>query len=256
MLVAHERNFILIVVLTTIAYVSCAVLATVAARRTLTQFHSNASGVTRRDLIEFGLRGFLGSLYPIDSFRLDTVIVGILLSPFLLGLYVVASSFTNISRFIAQAISLIALPQIAASPDFQSRRSMGIRFVVLGTIVSLMSVALLEILVGYLIPALFGESFVGSVVIARILLIGALCLAIRRVLAESLKGAGFPLGGTIAEIACWVALAPALAFTVRNGATGIAWALSLAFAFSLCVLVVVAARWSWKQVKLAQPNGR
>src|SRR5207302_3179790 len=128
-----------------------------------------------------------GSLYPLDAFRFDQVIVGLLLAPISLGLYVVASSFTNLPRFLAQSIALIAFPQIASQRDFASRRAQVLRFFLFGTALAAITVVLVEGIVGFLTPMLFGEACRGSGQIARMLVVGAFCLSCRRVLTDCLK---------------------------------------------------------------------
>ena len=68
-------------------------------------------------LLRFGIRGWLGTATPSEALRLDQVIVGLLLSPSALGLYVVGGSFSNLPRFIAQSVGLVAYPRIAAESD-------------------------------------------------------------------------------------------------------------------------------------------
>jgi O-antigen/teichoic acid export membrane protein len=247
MLVSRQRSLVELTALITMAYIVSAILAALTVGRSMVNAAASTSTVPIRELVSFGLRGYLGSLYPLDRLRLDLVIVGLLLTPFSVGLYVVAFSFTNVPRFVAQGVVLVALPHISSTPDYQTRRARIMRFVLFGGVVSLVGVVILEVFVGDLVPYLFGESFRDSIVIARILLFGVLCFAIRQVLAESLKGAGFPGAGTIAEGASWLALIPALVLMVNGGAAGVAWALSFAFAFSLGLLIIVAVIWDRQQ---------
>jgi O-antigen/teichoic acid export membrane protein len=179
------------------------------------------------------------------------VIVGVFLTPLSLGLYVAASAFTNVPRFVAQGVALVALPQIASAPDHRSRRSLLLRFFVFGSAVSLAAALLLEATVGYLIPALFGTTFSASVVLAQILLLGAWCLGARRLLAEGLKGAGFPFAGSIAEVAGLLILVAALGLAIQNGVVGMAWAVTASFVFSFCVIVASTIIWDWRQRRSA-----
>jgi O-antigen/teichoic acid export membrane protein len=247
MLAARDRSLVHVVIYFTICNVACAlVTAGVARQKVLSEPHPEPVASEEPDLVGFGLRGYFGSLYPLDSFRLDQVIVGVMLPPSALGLYVVASSFANLPRFIAQNVALVALPHIASRPDTQSRRAPVVRFVAFGAILLLLIVVVLEASVALLVPLLFGDTFKGSVQLAQILLIGALCLGIRRVLAESLKGAGFPLAGTLAETASWLLLLPVLVLALQGGVIGVAWSVSLSFAFSLSVLVALALGADWR----------
>ena len=74
---------------------------------------------------------------------------------------------------------------------------------------------------------------------ARILLIGALFLSLRRVLADGARGLGRPAIVTIAEVASWVVLLPAIAVVAAAGdATDMAMAVTAAAFVSLVVMVV------------------
>jgi O-antigen/teichoic acid export membrane protein len=191
----------------------------------------------RRQLLTFGVRGLLGSIYPVETFRVDQAVVGLLLSPAALGVYVVALAFTNLPRFIAQSVGMVAYPHIAGAADLQSaRRSMWRLFwLVIG--LSIAAVIPLEAAVGLLVPLFFGSAFAGGVTAARILLVGVVFLAGRRLLAEALKGTGFPMAGTVSEIASWLWLAPALALLIPRGIEGVAVAMTSSAVFSLIVVL-------------------
>ena len=79
---------------------------------------------SRRRIFGFGIRGYLGGVSPIETFRLDQSVIGIFLSPKALGLYVVALSFTNLPRFIALSVGAIAFPRAAQDFDVSGRRTM------------------------------------------------------------------------------------------------------------------------------------
>lgn len=257
MLVAHDQSLVRVATYIVICNVACALLTWGIARlKALSHRDANTIESETPELIAFGLRGYFGSLYPLDSFRLDQVFVGVMLPPSALGLYVVASAFTNLPRFVAQNIALIALPHIASRSSSKSRRVAVVRFVAFGGMVLVVTVVVLEASVGLLIPMLFGDVFLGSVQLAQILLVGVLCLSVRRVLAESLKGAGFPLAGTVAEVSSWLVLLPALVVTLQGGVVGVAWSVSISFAFSLCVLVTLGVVFDWRLRRVTGTGGR
>lgn len=247
MLIVRDRSLTHLAAYITLSNVGSAFITAAIAWTSIRSFQPlDTIGSTRRELVTFGLRGYLGSLYPLDSFRLDQVIVGVFLSASALGLYVVGSSFTSLPRFLAQNVALIALPHVASKRDSRARRLAVVRFVAFGTSLAIVAVVLLEATVAFLLPLFFGVSFTPSIQVAQILLVGALCLSVRRVLAESLKGAGFPLAGTIAEATAWLVLLPILVWAVRIGILGVAWSVSLSFAVSLFVLVALAIRFDWR----------
>lgn len=198
--------------------------------------------VSRRRMFKFGIAGLLGSLSPVATFRLDQAVVGLLLSPEALGLYVAGLAFTNLPTVISRGVAMIALPEVArATPE--RRRSATRRFVWLATGLSAAVVAVLIVVAGVLVPFLFGEDFEEAVTLTRILLIGSVFVGARRVLTDSVSGSGRPGLGSWAELSSWVVLVPLLVvFTPLWGAEGVAAALTVTSAISLAVLVVLVRR--------------
>jgi O-antigen/teichoic acid export membrane protein len=189
-------------------------------------------------LVRFGARSVLGSASPSDGFGIDQAVVGLLVSTRALGLYVVASAFTNLTRFVTQSIGLVAYPLVAAQRDAKDADRAMWRFTAIGVLAVLAIVVVLELAVGRLISFFFGESFAGSAGVARVLLVAALFVGARRVLSDAARGANRQLIGTIAEVASWTVFVPALlVLTPLLDLYGTAMALVAASAVSLAVLV-------------------
>lgn len=153
------------------------------------------------EMVRFGLRGLIGWSSPLDSFRLDQLFAGLILSPMALGYYVVAQAFVNLPRSLAQSIAVIAFPSIArhAGENTALRRSMW-RFIFAVGIVSAIVILLLCAAVPYLVPVFFGRSFTPAVPLARILLLGGWALAVRRILVECARGLGYPAISSYTEL--------------------------------------------------------
>jgi Na+-driven multidrug efflux pump len=112
------------------------------------------------------------------------------------------------------------------------------RFTAIGVAAAVAIVIALELVVEDLIVVFFGESFGPAASVARILLLAALFMGARRVLSEAARGANRPLAGTIAELASWAVLVPAIiVLPPLFYLHGVAWALVLASIASLCVIV-------------------
>jgi FkbM family methyltransferase len=195
-------------------------------------------------LLRFGVRGLFGSVSPLETLRLDQAIVGLFLSPASLGLYVVGVAFTNLPRFVAQSIGVVAYPHVTAQHDpARARRSMW-RFFAVSVVVSAAVILPLEVLAGWVVRVFFGDEFAGAVPIMQILLVSSLFLSARRVLTDTSRGTGQPGLGTVAEIASWVSLVPGIALLAPPfGAAGVALAFTISAAISLAVLLgLVASR--------------
>ena len=193
-------------------------------------------------LTRFGIKGFFGSVSPVESFHLDYAAVALFLSPVSLGFYVVAQAFINLPRFVAQSVGLVAYPSVAAQRDPRVARRSLWRHFGLGAALTLGAVTLLEIAVPSLVSLFFGDAFSEAVPIARILLIGAFFVSAGRVLADGVRGAGYPSLGTIAEASSWVVMLPAMiVLAPMFGPEGVALAVTLGWAASLVILLAATA---------------
>jgi O-antigen/teichoic acid export membrane protein len=197
----------------------------------------------RDTMYRFGLKSWVGSVSPVESFQLDQLAIGLLLTASDLGLYVVAFAFTNLTRvFIPQSLGSVAYPHVAAAPDRQAARRAVWRFFLAALAICGAAVLVLEATIGWLIPTFFGDEFSEAVPLARILLVGSLFLGLRRVLSDGTRGAGHPGLGTIAEGVTAAIAVPALAIGVGYGVEGVSWALTACYAVGLAALVAMALR--------------
>lgn len=189
------------------------------------------------ELARFGIRGLLGWMSPVETFRLDQAVVGLFLSPAALGLYVVGLAFANLPRFLAQSIGFVAYPRVAAHEHGRAARAELWHFVWVTVVVCSAVVGALELAAGALVPLFFGDAFSDAVGVTRILLVNALFLAVRRILTDGAQGLGRPGLGTAAEAASWLFLLPGLAaLTPLFGVEGVALALTIASGLALAVL--------------------
>lgn len=197
------------------------------------------SPVSRARMFRFGLRGFMGTVSPVATFRLDQAVIGLFLAPEALGLYVAALAFTNLPVFISRGIATIALPQVARAEQ-EERQGEASRFVALSVALTGIVIVVLEIGAGWLVPFFFGADFDQAVLITRILLIGTFFTGARRVLADVTSGRGRPGLGSMAELVSWIVLASAVAVLMPIwGVEGIAAAITISSAASLLALVLL-----------------
>lgn len=201
-----------------------------------------------RQMLGFGARALPASVSPIETLRLDHALVGLLLSPVSLGLYVVAQAFTNLPRLFAQAIGMIAYPETASATTVSEVRRMGVRYGAIAVIVLVTSIVALVLAIPVLIPILFGREFEGSIGIAQILILAALPSGVRRVFTDVLQGAGRPGAGALGEIVSWVVFPLAvLALLPPFGLAGVAWGVVIAGLVSMTA--VAGALWRVRSVR-------
>jgi len=239
---AHRTSLVAVMIVIVVAFCASGAASLIAALAFHSTERSQLDPVSTRVLLRFGVHGFLGSTYLIETFRIDQLAIGLFLSPTALGLYVVGIAFTNLPAFISQSLAYIAYPGVAAESNRPQRRRIIWQFFWLSAAASAATVLVLEGSIAVLIPLFFGPQFSTSVGIARIALVGGLLLSARRILAETLRGAGLPVASTLAEATLLATLLPALLIGGHYwGAEGVAGAVAIAGAGSLLVLILFEA---------------
>lgn len=199
---------------------------------------SPATPPPTRQLVRFGTRSMLGSAPPSDGSGIDQAAVALLLSTRALGLYVIATAFMNLSRFVTQSVGLVAYPAVARRRDAGDADRAMWRFAAVGVVAALAILIVLEVTVGRLIVLFFGESFAPATGAARVLLLAAFFLGVRRVLSDAARGANRPLIGTVAELtSCAMLIGGAVVLTPPLDLYGVPTALAIASAASLAVII-------------------
>lgn len=191
-------------------------------------------------MLKFGLKGLLGTASPLQNFRLDQLIAGLFISPVALGIYVVGQAFTNLVRFIAQSVGMVAYPSVAAEGNTGTGKRLIWRFFVGVSILNGIVVLILIALMPILVPFFFGKEFSESIPIARLLLLSAYFESLRQILVEGMRGLGRPEVSTWAEIAMYPFLfvfVPVLISTYNL--IGLAGAVVLGYFLSLIVAGVL-----------------
>jgi O-antigen/teichoic acid export membrane protein len=238
--VAGWRDLLVVTVIWVLSTVGAGVLTIVVATASARE-RTRDSQVDRRQMLGFGLRGLLGYVSPVENFRLDQAVAGFLLSPSALGIYVVGAAFTNLPRFVAQSVGMVAYPAVASQPTRRLARREMMRFFVVGSLMSAGVVAILEALAAWMVPFFYGQEFEPAVQITQILLLGSLFLSLRRLLTDGLRGMGLLGIGSVAELIGWVTLAPCfLVLVPLYGLEGIAWSVVIAWGVSLIAVAAPA----------------
>lgn len=198
---------------------------------------------SRASMTVFGLKGLFGWSSPLDSFRIDHLIAGLMLSSSALGLYVVGQAFTNIPKFISQSIGMIAYPTISGKEDLKGIKKTIWRFVLASGALNIFIVGVLWLAMPFLVRLFFGEEFMASVPLARILILGALMLSFRRIIVECARGMGRPEISTYAELSMYPWLLVSIPFLIIPfGITGMAFSVALGQVLSLLVSIFFVVR--------------
>lgn len=194
-------------------------------------------------VVRFGLRGLLGAVSPVDDLQVDQILVGLLLSARSLGFYVAALALTNLPRLVAQSIGLVLYPQVAAGLTRQESIETLRTYLILTIPLIVAIVAGLELIVGVLLPLLFGDDFRPAVPLARLLLAASLFFCLRRLLSDGARGLGHPAYGAIAEAVSLAVLLPvALGLSRVLGTDGVAIATMASSASAVVLLAGLILR--------------
>jgi O-antigen/teichoic acid export membrane protein len=186
----------------------------------------------------YGATAVAGGVAFAASTQLAVPLVGALAGLRETGYYAVALSYAIPVTFVASAIAIHSLPDVAAADR-------GTHGVLVRQRVRLTLITLLPIAVGavigapILIPAVFGEQFRPSVVDAQVLVLAQSFRALANVLGDIARGLGHPLipslaetVGILASIVLLAALAPRLggegaAIAVTIATAGVAFLMTL-----------------------------
>lgn len=166
-----------------------------------------------RVALGFGLRGLLGVSSPIETLRVDQLVVGLALSRRDLGFYSAALAFANAPKLLGQAVGAVAAPTLAAA-GITNRRPLLKKYIAIGTLLTFFAAAVLETVVKWLVPLLYGDAFRPAISLAQLLIVAGAFMAIRRLMSDCARGIGRPGLGSQAEVASWVVLVPAFVVLV------------------------------------------
>lgn len=216
----------------------------VRARRQRQHDESGEPHPRRGEVMRFGAAGFLAQVSPIESFRVDQLVTALFFSSEVLGYYVVASSVSNVPRFLADGIAAVAYPHVAGQSNQEGIRVTR-RYLVTAAVLCGGASLLIAAALPWLIPLLFGERFTPAISIGIFLVIAAGLISVRRVGSDCLRALGRPGAATANEVMTWIVLLPAfLILGGWNEGNGVAVSLVIAAAVGLALLLVVLRRMS------------
>ena len=201
-----------------------------------------------RGIASYGLRAQVGGVISLLNLRLDFILIGVLASPAVLGVYAIASKFAELIKIPTMAFTYVLYPRFASDrPPQAALRSRRLipraGLLTAGIIVPLWFCA-------FLIPVVYGASFRAAIGPAQIILIGLMLDGVAGVITGFLYGVGRPGLNSCAVGAGLVAtLILDLLLIPRFGAVGAAIASAVAYVTS-----ALALAWSFWWVCRSRPG--
>lgn len=159
----------------------------------------NFSPRQSRRLLRYGLKSYWGSLAWMGNARLDQFVMTAFLGLRELGQYAVAVSYATALFPISGAFAMVMFPRVASSDHFNAKRTIKLALAS-NLAISCAGALVLGILCPVLLPWLFGTEYQASIYPALVLLGGSILLGCNYVLSDGLRGIGFPLVTSIAEL--------------------------------------------------------
>lgn len=137
--------------------------------------------------LAFGSRSWVTLISSQSNYRLDQLVMAVVVSSRELGLYAVAVGLVSVLSSFVTAVSLAVMPRVAQEGAQSVPRIVRVSALALAS--GLAGIALLTPVV---VPLLFGAEFNDAVPIVGVLLLGALCIGISQILGSALQGHGRP----------------------------------------------------------------
>lgn len=182
-----------------------------------------APGATIKRVAIYGGKIHSSNVVTMINSRIDQLLIAATLAPSALGLYVAATTLSQITATLSNSISLVAYPRACAVPTNEERaRIIGVYLRATAALM-ISSTLVLWIAAPLLLHILFGQSFIEAAPIVRILVLGVIPFALKDFFVLAFKAFDKALSISEAETVALVLNAGLLWLLVRPfGLTGAA----------------------------------
>jgi O-antigen/teichoic acid export membrane protein len=195
-----------------------------------------------KESFKFGFKQYLGTIFQLLNYRLDMLIIAVLLTSMEVGHYSVSVIIAETIWYIPVSLGQVLYPKTASS-DTKAANTFTPLVCKTNIILTFIAVLILCGISGIIIPWLFTTEFYPSVMALRLLLPGTFFLGISKVLGSDLTGRGFPQYSTYAALV-------SLIFTIildfllipHFGINGAALASSISYMISALIITYLFIR--------------
>lgn len=223
----------------------------------LTPFIFNIKWRLLRQMLSYGTKIWFGDISQLAHSRIDQFLIGAFLSSQALGIYTVALSVSGFTSIFANAFKTIMLPSIIGKKKFQEKIAETLNFFHKYWLLSILFHAIFALSLPILIPLVFGNAYIESILICQILIFGSLFMNAKTVLGAGILGMGFPKLMSFIEIMGMIISLVLSIFLIKiYGLTGISVAITLSYFSQFLILIFLTDKKgiSYKKLLLISPN--
>lgn len=190
-----------------------------------------------RSALNYGMRGYPGTVADFATLRMDQLLLGGLASSTAIGLYFVAVRLSEITAILAGSVADAVMPEVAASKHGERADNLLARSLRLTIYTHLAVLVPLWLAAPHILRFVYGESFHAAGGTLRILLFASVVLTAGGIAISGLNGFGHPGLSTIARtLSAIVTVVALLTLLPRYGIAGAAVASLMGYS----VMMVVA----------------
>lgn len=195
-----------------------------------------------RDALGYGLKTYVGNIIGFLNYRIEVLLLGLLMPAAALGFYSVAVGLAEKLWLVSQSAATLIFPVIAAEKDEQKRKEFTPIVSRNILLITLLGAIALYLLSPWFVVFLYSDSYLPTVQLFRILLPGIVFLSVSRILANDIAGRGKPLLNTyVGGLGLVIQVVLNLALIPRFGAVGSAWATSISYGLILIARLALYA---------------
>ena len=196
-----------------------------------------------REALNYGLRGYPGTVADFATLRMDQLLLGGLASSTAIGLYFVAVRLSEITAILASSVADAVMPEVAAEKRSEHADNLLARSLRLTIYTHLLVLFPLWLAAPHILRFVYGENFRAAGGTLRILLLASVVLTAGGIAISGLNGFGHPGLATVARVASAVVTVVALLTLLpRYGIAGAALASLLGYSVMMAIAFIYLIR--------------
>ena len=192
-----------------------------------------------RKALNYGMRGYPGTVADFATLRMDQLLLGGLASSTAIGLYFVAVRLSEITAILASSVGDAVMPEVAAAKQGEHADNILAKSLRLTIYTHLIVLVPLWLAAPHILRIVYGESFAVAGTTFRILLVASVVLTAGGIAISGLNGFGHPGLSTIARVcSAGVTVVALLMLLPRMGIAGAAMASLLGYSVMMLVSLI------------------